>query len=691
MEITLRKLKLTNFKGIRSLEIELDKVTDIFGDNGTGKTTVFDAFHWLLFGKDSQDRSDFNIKTLGPDNQPYHHLDHEVSADLLIDGNPVKLRRCLTENWVKKRGQEHQEFSGHTTSYFWNDVPMSKADYEAKINYHIDSSIFKLVTNTSYFNSLNWQDRRGILIKISGEISNEDVLDRITRLTNKGQFDALVSALNQGKTVDEFKREVSSKRKLLKDQLTLIPSRIDEANRSLPEQLDYKSIEVSISVLESEIEKLDNQLGDRNKAIAAQQQRYKSLLDERSGLMDKASDIEYQVRETVKSQVNHLKSAIAELKRTKASLLSEITEIDNKKARQVRARVDAFTDIKAKTEKADALREQWKLKNSEEITFDESKFSCPTCKRAYDEHDIESTKEKMIQNFQEEKSRILNEISTRGKSIKNEIQHLQSLINNIDSDQEERELKIIAVKSQIADNDSKLVELQADLDRKELDIEPAITILLNKHQEYQLILSNIRELKEKIESPQEGIDNSNIINEKKGLQLELDELRKQLASKTLRDRIEARIIELQSSEKEMAQELASLEAIEFSIEEFTVAKMNALEESLNNRFEFVKFKLFKEQINGGRTETCDTLINGVPYSDANNASRINAGIDIINTLSEYYKITAPVFVDNAESVNKLIDSNSQVIRLVVSKDKSLKIQSVKAENSMDSALQSSAK
>ena len=119
--------------------------------------------------------------------------------------------------------------------------------------------------------------------------------------------------------------------------------------------------------------------------------------------------------------------------------------------------------------------------------------------------------------------------------------------------------------------------------------------------------------------------------------------------------------------------MADLEGSEFLAEQFTKAKMDTLVKRINGRFKYVSFKMFETQINGGEVETCETLVNGVPFSDANHAGKVNAGIDIINTLCEHYNIYAPIFIDFRESVNNLIDCESQVVNLIVSTDKKLRV------------------
>ena len=190
--ITLKRLTLVNFKGVRNLTLDFNHVTNIFGDNGTGKTTVFDSFMFLLFGKDSTDRKDFEIKTLDKNNKVIPQIEHEVSAIIDVNGEEIIIKRILKENWVKKRGSLDAEFSGNVTEYFWNDVPKQQKEYQDKIASILDETVFKMITNPLAFNSMKWPDKRSALIELVGNVSDAVIagndkmfVDLLAKLTNK--------------------------------------------------------------------------------------------------------------------------------------------------------------------------------------------------------------------------------------------------------------------------------------------------------------------------------------------------------------------------------------------------------------------------------------------------------------------------------------------------------------------------
>lgn len=168
-------------------------------------------------------------------------------------------------------------------------------------------------------------------------------------------------------------------------------------------------------------------------------------------------------------------------------------------------------------------------------------------------------------------------------------------------------------------------------------------------------------------------DKKDLLEKKDSLNADLEEINKKLSLQGQNEKIDERIKELESREKELAKLYEEQQRIIYLCEEYTKAYVDLVSDKINDSFDLVKFKLFENQINGGITETCEATFKGVPYSDLNNAAKINAGLDVINSLSEKLGLKVPIFIDNAESVNELIKTDTQLVRLVVSKDKELKI------------------
>ena len=122
---------------------------------------------------------------------------------------------------------------------------------------------------------------------------------------------------------------------------------------------------------------------------------------------------------------------------------------------------------------------------------------------------------------------------------------------------------------------------------------------------------------------------------------------------------------------------SAINAIAAEVGLVTVAhgQIKLQEEKVNQLFEITKFVFFGLDGTGEEKEMCSITVNGSDFhTNLNNAARINAGLDIINTLSKAYGIAAPIFIDNAEGVNKLFETQSQMISLVVSTDPAFKVE-----------------
>jgi DNA repair protein SbcC/Rad50 len=649
MKFTLTRLVITNFKGIRSMDIKFSDITNISGQNGTGKTTLQDAFLWLLFDKDSTDRKDFEIKTLDENNQPFHRLDHEVTGYFDINGTETFLRKTFREKWTKPRGSKEQVFENHETSFFWNDVPLKKNEYQAKINDLLNETTFKMITNPLYFNqAMKWQDRRGILIQMAGDISNGDIFQSLIERDGPNVYEDLIHAMNK-KTPEEYKKEINSKKSKIKDELILLPSRIDEAKRSLPDEMDYDSLLKDAETKEVELQSVEDLLMNQSKAAQEYQATIQQLLKRKTELNKLMLDIEFAEKEKVRggaqARITEINTKISELNN-----LKEQHRIASSNYATHEERKDQLLKTRAK------LVEEWKSINTEELVFDEHKFSCPTCKRAYDAENIEAKKDELRQNFNKSKSERLEDNKTRGGKIKAEIELAEIKMAEYKEEAGGYQVQIDLLLSSIESLKKTHISL---LENEQTSIQAAI----NANLQYNKDKEEIAAIDKQVNAPQSDNGKAELLARKQSLKTVISELQGKLNTKLQRERIEARIKELEEQEANMSQELATLEGIEYSIEQFTKAKMTMVEERVNGLFSFVRFKLFEQQINGGEAETCVALINGVPFSDANTASKINAGLDIINTLSKHYDAYAPIFIDNRESVIDILPMNCQIINL----------------------------
>lgn len=649
MNIELEKLELLNFKGIKELTIDFGKETSIYGENATGKTTIFDAFTWLLFGKDSANKSDFNIKILNKKGETIHGLNDQVTGTLIVGDKKVILRRAMKENWVKKRGSADSIFSGNTTEYFINEVPKKEKDYKEFINGIIDENVFKLLTNPLHFNiNTSWQDRRKILLSVIGDISDEAVISSSKDLIK-------LKELLNGNCIEDFKAIISSQKKKLNEQLKAIPIRIDEINRGLPvlaENIDYEEYETKRIKLKDDLKVLENQLTNQHKATENFIKRQSELSTKKNTL----KDMELKIEKDSMKQLNNLRLNLMDLEYQQSNLIK-------KKEHEALNIVKNTEEIERLNNEMEAYRTEYKNVYSE--TFkepDRDDFICPTCKQKLPTEDIKNKISEMLESFNKYKNNKLTDIANQGKSrnvivdrLKTKNDSLQLLINDYEKELMECTTNIDKLKAQI-----------------EAESKAEHVVDNNSNTEYKALNEEIKG----IEKSLLPISTDNKVTEQyNNAKEELFTIEQVLSSKKAIVDAQERIKELMKEERNYSQQIAELEGQEFLTEQFIKTKVNLLQEKINSTFKYVKFKMFDVQTNGALNDTCQALIEGIPFTDANNAAKINAGIDIINALGKFYDTTAPIFIDNRESVIDLIDTDSQVINLIVSKhDKNLRIE-----------------
>ncbi len=625
----LTKLELLNFKGLKSFAINLNGDVVIRGDNATGKTTVFDSVCWLLFGKDSLDRADFEIKTLDG-GEPIHKVNHEVTGTFTLDeGGTVELKRVYREKYSSPRGGD-VTLTGHTTDYFVDGVPKKEKEYKEIVSSLIDESIFKLITNPLYFNeTYSWQNRRKLLLEMCGDI------DDISVINSRDDLRRLAELL-EGRTVDDHRKVVAAKKTAINKELDMIPVRIDEAMRNKPEIVSDKA------KLIRDIETLSAGIGEVEKQKAIIQNGFSST-EKESKIRDINRQLEVQ-RSKVLSDYHKQKQRLRD--EYEASLTKlKMVEVDRDRCTDRRDELNK--EIERESKRIATLQSEFDTFNAQRF----NKESCHTCGQA-----LPADKQAVLEaEFNTNKSKKLEEwkglIESAIKLKENYEEQQEIMVSKIDS--------LTAKESQY--NDAYNVKFKEYEAYSEPNVEDnpvyadlnAQLFLLEIDDEPGAEAEELAKLDEEL---------SSMKSKKAGLETELNKFK-------LIDDINHRILELENQQQKLVAEKNALDEASFLMDEFIKVKVNMLEENINSRFKLARFKMFNVMLNGNVEECCETTYKGVPYRSMNNAARINVGLDIINALTSYYKVNAPVFIDNAEAVTEFVPVNSQTIKLIVDESK----------------------
>lgn len=645
MRLTVKQLTITNFKGIKNLVVDFNEgLTQIKGDNGMGKTTVFDAFTWCLFGKDSRDSADFSVKELDANNKPVHHLEHSVGMRVSVDGETHKFVRVYAEKWVRRRGSEVEELGGHTTSFFYDEVPMGANEYKAKVDSMVQLGVFKLLTSSTYFNSLKWEERRDALMKMAGVITFGDIS------AHMGDQEAKVvgEILNSGTTLKDRMKVVTDLKKKLKEEKDQVPSRIDELVKQMPTVTDPVFLEERLGQYKSQFDEVEqtitNQTGaydEKNKEIQGYQRKLHANII-------RMQDIQYLAKSEHERSAREAGSAHSEYLLTKGRYDQQVVSL--------RQEIDGIEKrVESRLVELQGIRSEWEKIAAEtaDIKLDPSQTSCPSCKRELPQDTIDNKRNTIVANWEKDRDRRLNDINEKGQRIKGEV---------------ERDTKRVdELKSTLAD-----VVLKRDA-----LVEPVIgdtpEFVFTPTEEYTTLEKENNELRMKV-ADIPVLDVSGLTAKRAEIQSEIDSIKRQLTMKELADSLQRRIDELKGKEFEYANQITALERDEHAISEYANALAMEVESRVNGKFGLVRWKMFDRLINGSVEPCCECTINGVPYPDLNSAAKIQAGLDIIKTMSEVHGHYLPVWVDNAESINDIPILPTQMVLLVVTKDKSLKIQ-----------------
>lgn len=636
------RLELENFRGIKNLAIDFDgKDTDIFGANGTGKTTVANAICWLLIDRPATEEPDFDPKTTGA-----HGIHHVATIEIETEsGNQISLSKDFYEKWTRKRGAAESEFTGNTTDYFIDGVRAKKKQYTAAVERACGTSLdnLKMLMVLGYFaDTMSTDDKRKILFEMAGDFTDADIFAQNESLQALAPYLVMPGSSGKSYAIEQWQKIAKEQRQKLNKDLELLPTRIDEAAKGIPEEVG------DIAALQAELQRLDAE-----KAAAEEERRSLSTADGkkdaiRTAVANLRVEMENARAAYIKEGVEKnrdIHAAIDKLSGEKRTLAEEIDTI-KRKVRDAEAQKERMASLRTSLmeEYAAAQAEQW----------DAGKETCPTCGQALPAEKVQELRAA----FNERKAQQKESINRRGQECsKAKIQEMEETIAAQTANLTEKE-------ASLADMAERLQNLQGSL-----IVQPPFEATDG----YTLLAQRMEELHDA-----ERIGDSAQDETARHYDAKVQEIQAAIAATNLRiaeaktvAESKKRVAELEASLKDTA---AQLEYIEHGIhlaEEFVRTKARMVTDSINGHFNLVRFVLFREQINGGLKEICEPTLENkagewVEYRSANYAAQVNAKVDIIGALSRHYGVTLPILMDQAESVTAPLETDGQLIRLIVS-------------------------
>ena len=661
MRISFRKLTIKNFKGVKDITIEFNgTITEILGANHTGKTTTADAINWVLFGKNSDGATVFGIDPKDENNHIIHHLENSVELVMTADDRELTLQKVRRENWIKPKSHDEEVLDSHSTDCYIDGYKYTIKDYTSKIAELIPEAMFRAITNPAYFPSLKADDQRLLLVKMVGERSLEEVA---SDSEESEKFSELLKKMG-GQDLKEYRQHLSYRMKELKKDIDAIPVRIEENNDAL-QKLDTKAnfdfIRKRIEEIEKGIAQYDEQLKDAtaklNIDFDERMDQRKKVLEARTRKQEAASTVEAKNR---KAKMDH-DNEVAESQRRLNSIKREMedTESDIK---------DYTRRLEKLEKKMSEFREDWQRVESEEFTWEatEDKVTCPTCGQRLPEERITEIRKNAEQQFERKHMAEQDELDNRAAELKKSKADITALLNSARDKKKQLEQQLTTAEEYA--NGAKMTEPTV----LNVEDDEAWQKASREEQEEQAKLDQM--LERLSAANQSAEDESKRIEEsKQQLMKTRDSLRDELAKEGQIERLKKRIKELGDKLVNLNQQLTNLEQEDACAESLEHATIEDLETRVNKLFKMVRFQMFATMLNGTTKPTCVLTMHGVPYQDLSNSEKINAGIDLINAMSKFNNTYAPIVVDNAESINEVLPSDSQQILLVVSRDPQLTI------------------
>ena len=643
MKIEIKSMTLQNFKKVRSQEITFSHNVLISGANKAGKSTIYDAYLWCIFGVLSKQNG--IVQPLDKNNNIIHKLETSVTVVLKInDEREIKIQRILSEKWKAKDTTEEQ-FGGTTQERLINDVPLPVTTFKQKLSELVDYERWYMLSNINLFWNKKVDERRKILMSLAGKINEEELMSPYPAV-----YKGIVEEM---KDLNEMLAQQKSTKKKADNELKLIPAKV-QAQNALKVDVDFAS-------LQADKEKLDSQIA----AIDASLQGVTQEDPAKKEYIAKVQAINLKITEAQKHWQNEKINLIDTISRNIAVASDAL-----RKAKQYSEDHDnAYKSSKIELAKAniefDNKVREWKEANAKEFDFAKTEV-CPVCGRPYTEEMKNAEYDNAVAEFNRAKSEKLTKLQNKATLIKQQIAVLRGNINTYEQITK-------------AHDESELNRKQAEYNDLLRSREEEQNRSWENSDEKQFYDKQLKALE--ASRPTEKPVNTSVAESKKiknELAAKRDEILRMLAAEQGNRRIEEEKIKLDERSKELAQIIADCGEVIRQIKAYKKAKITVVENKVNSFFSLIRWKFYEQNItNDDEKEICTAIDkDGIDYDNTNDGTVIDMGVDIIGGISKATEVFVPLFVDRKESAEHIISVEQQTIFLQCVYGQPLKIESI---------------
>ena len=616
MKVSLLHVVLENFCGIEFLETDLWDKTIISGYNREGKSTIRNAILYLFTDKDANNNSvGDSIRPHNTDGVRKDFVEIKVSVTAKADDETYEFTKIQRQKWVKKRGQEEQEFSGNENVYLINGVPKTQKDFTAFVSEHIcPVDVLPFCINANAFLSLDNKKRREKVLSLAQDFSNEDVI-----ATNP-EFEELRSDLKVG-TLDELSKRSKATIKRLKENQETLPVRIDELSKSIIQE-DFSELELHKNALK---EKLVECEAKASEEIALQTTISKAK-GELAALVGKLTG-------SVKDKKHELELKMSDVKNEYQAIAAKITAYESE-LEYLEQTIENRNKVMTETER------NLSLAQSREI--EQISLFCPTCGQLMPTEKQDENRAKLLEQKRAEMDRYSDYLDTLKSELKTATEKAKAIREQLPEMRENKEQINIQVS-----------ELQ-----KEISALSEETVNYEDDPEYVAKQNEIESLESQLPTFRDYKTDKYVVKE------QLEEIEYRLGQAAANEKAEERIEQLKAEQRIVAQNILKEQRFLDLLDKFNRARIEMLEESVNKYFEIIKWRFFKKNINGGYESVCQALVGGENYDGLlNKSDRLLCQLDLCKAFQKANDINLFLLTDDCESIDndRLPDTDHQQI------------------------------